>query len=311
MPVPTYDQFVEPILRYLGEHPEGAIARDAHEAIAEGLGLTDQDKAELLPSGVQRIYKNRASWAHHRLKHAGLSSSPKRGFWRVTDKGLAFLKEHPNPLSKQQVTEVVNAYFDVHPRPKPGDALADNLSALDSVQTERLHDSIASPDDRLAQAEAEILEAIATELLETILNSSSEFFESLVLHLLYAMGYGTSRKDLQRVGRSGDGGIDGIISLDRLGLEKIYIQAKRWNENSVSRSHVQSFYGAVAGRGVNKGVFITTSSFSTPAIEFAESIEGIVLIGGFRLTELMIEHNVGVSHRTMKIPKIDTDYFEE
>jgi len=131
-----------------------------------------------------------------------------------------------------------------------------------------------------------------------------------VLDLLHAMGYGTSRTDLQRVGGSGDGGIDGIISLDRLGLEKVYVQAKRW-QNPVGRPEVQGFYGALAGQRANKGVFITTSTFTTQAVEFANSVERIVLVDGKRLTALMTEHGVGVSHRVLKVPKVDSDYFDE
>ena len=131
-----------------------------------------------------------------------------------------------------------------------------------------------------------------------------------VLDLLHKMCYGTSRADLLRVGRSGDGGIDGVISLDRLGLEKVYVQAKRW-QNSVGRPEVQAFYGALAGRRANKGVFITTASFSAQAIEFAASIERVVLVDGNKLAELMIEHEVGVASRPVRVPKIDSDYFEE
>jgi len=152
--------------------------------------------------------------------------------------------------------------------------------------------------------------SVGAELLEAIQNSSPRFFETLVLDLLHAMGYGTSRTDLQRVGRSGDGGIDGIISLDRLGLERVYVQAKRWQQG-VGRPDVQGFYGALAGQRATKGVFITTSTFSAQAVEFAASIERIVLVDGKRLTDLMMEHGVGVSHRALNVPKVDQDYFEE
>ncbi|MEO6409944.1 MAG: restriction endonuclease, partial [Burkholderiaceae bacterium] len=136
------------------------------------------------------------------------------------------------------------------------------------------------------------------------------FFETVVLDLLHRMGYGANRADLQRVGGSGDEGIDGIISLDRLGLEKVYVQAKRW-QSSVGRPELQAFYGALAGQKAKKGVFITTSNYSSQALQFARSVEGIVLIDGSRLTELMIDHEVGVSARAVRIPKIDTDYFDE
>jgi restriction system protein len=139
---------------------------------------------------------------------------------------------------------------------------------------------------------------------------SPEYFETIVLDLLHKMGYGSSRADLLRVGRSGDGGIDGVISLDRLGLEKVYVQAKRW-QGSVGRPDVQGFYGALAGQRANKGVFITTSTFSQQAIDFAKSVERIVLVDGNKLADLMIEHEVGVTLRSLRVPKLDSDYFEE
>ena len=178
------------------------------------------------------------------------------------------------------------------------------------LEQESVQDSVATPDDRLERALTDLRDTTAEDLLETIGRNSPKFFEMLVLDLIHAMGYGASRADLQHAGRSGDGGIDGIISLDRLGLEKVFVQAKRW-QNPVGPESVQAFYGALEGRRANKGVFITTSSFTSGAIEFASLIEKIVLIDGARLAELMIEYGVGVSHRLVKIPKIDSDYFEE
>ncbi|MFM2346257.1 MAG: hypothetical protein RL654_1010 [Pseudomonadota bacterium] len=136
------------------------------------------------------------------------------------------------------------------------------------------------------------------------------FFETLVLDLLHRMGYGANRSDLQRVGGSGDAGIDGIISLDRLGLEKVYVQAKRW-QGTVGRPEIQAFYGALAGQRAKKGVFITTSGYTAQALQFAQSVEGIVLVDGVRLAELMVDHEVGVTARVLKVPKVDVDYFEE
>ena len=169
---------------------------------------------------------------------------------------------------------------------------------------------LASPDDRLGQALEELRQAAESELLELLANVSPAFFETIVLDLLHRMGYGASRADLQRVGGSGDGGIDGVISLDRLGLEKVYVQAKRW-QNSVGRPELQAFYGALAGQKAKKGVFITTSAYTSQALDFAKSVEGIVLIDGTRLAGLMIEYELGVTARAVKIPKIDGDYFDE
>lgn len=299
MTIPTYERFIEPVLRCLARHPDGVSAATAHDAAADALGLTYEQRTERLPSGVQQVYRNRAGWAHDRLKRAGLSSSPKRGFWRLTEAGVEFANGNLGPLSQEQVAHL--ALVSQGSRLRPSDTPVEEADTSTVVE---------SPDDRLDSALEEISEAVADELLESILQGSPKFFEILVLDLLHAMGYGTSRTDLQRVGGSGDGGIDGIISLDRLGLEKVYVQAKRW-QHPVGRPEVQAFYGALAGQRANKGVFITTSEFTGQALDFARSVERVVLVDGTRLTALMIEHAVGVSHRTVKIPKVDSDYFDE
>lgn len=299
MAVPTYDHFIEPVLRHLAAHPDGVRAAEAHDAAAGSLGLSEEARSERLPSGLQYVYKNRAGWAHDRLKRAGLSSAPRRGFWKLTPEGHAFVVRNPGPLTPAQVAEIAEV--------EPGSTLRVGTPGPEPVPPPVV---VESPDDRLDSALGEIRGAVAAELLEAILESSPKFFEVLVLDLLHAMGYGTSRTDLRRVGGSGDAGIDGVISLDRLGLEKVYVQAKRW-QNSIGRPDVQAFYGALAGQRANKGVFITTSTFTAQAVEFAQSVERIVLVDGAKLTELMIEHGVGVSHRTVKVPKVDSDYFEE
>ncbi len=304
MAIPTYDKFIDPMLHYLAEHREGAPASVIYEALASALGIDEQEKLALLPSKTQPIYKNRAGWAHDRLKRAGLSSSPRRGYWKLTDDGVAFVQSHHHPLSPEEVRELTVVDPNVRLRP-----LAEN-DGSETALPEQDAETWATPDDRLENALTELEHSTAEDLLNTIGQAPPKFFETLVLDLLHAMGYGATRADLQHVGRSGDGGIDGIISLDRLGLEKVFVQAKRW-QSSVGREVVQAFYGALAGRRANKGVLITTSSFTPHAVEFARSVERIVLIDGKRLADLMMEYGVGVSHRTIKIPTIDTDYFEE
>jgi restriction system protein len=307
MSVPTYDKFIEPVLRFLASHPEGAPAKDAHEAAADALGVSDADRQELLPSGAQPIYKNRAGWAHDRLKRAGLSSSPRRGFWKITDIGRRFAEEHSAPLNAQEVEQLAIGFMDVRLKPPGG---GESLASPGVVLAPSPGFAVASPDDRLGEALAELRHSVAAELLESLAVVSPSYFESIVLDLLHRMGYGASRSDLQRVGGSGDGGIDGVISLDKLGLEKVYVQAKRW-QGTVGRPEIQAFYGALAGQRANKGVFITTSVYTAQAIEFARSVERIVLVDGPKLAELMIDHEVGVSARTVKVPKIDSDYFDE
>lgn len=303
MPVPTYDLFIEPVMRFLAQHPDGALARDVYDAVADKLGLSESERAELLPSGIQAVYKNRAGWAHDRLKRAGYSASLRRGFWKLTAEGAAFAQATPGPLSERQIEALAKDHKDVRLRPSDGDAGSAVLTDQAEVSAK------ASPDDRLEQALGELRQAVAAELLEQLSQVSPHYFETIVLDLLHRMGYGASRADLRRVGGVGDGGIDGVISLDKLGLEKVYVQAKRW-QSGVGRPEVQAFYGALAGQRANKGVFITTSTFTTQALDFGRSVERIVLIDGARLAELMIDHEVGVTLRPVKVPKLDSDYFE-
>jgi restriction system protein len=305
MTVPTYDQFIEPVLRYLAQQPDGVPARQVHEAAADALGLGDDDRQILLASGAQPMYKNRAGWAHDRLKRAGFSSSPRRGIWQITPTGIRFAADHPAPLAAEQIQRMAREFVDVRLRPT-----ADAGLVAPAVAPPILPNTLASPDDRLGQALMELREAAETELLELLARVSPSFFETIVLDLLHRMGYGANRADLQRVGGVGDAGIDGIISLDRLGLEKVYVQAKRW-QNSVGRPELQAFYGALAGQKAKKGVFIATSAFTAQALDFAKSVEGIVLVDGARLAGLMIDHEIGISSRTVRIPKIDSDYFDE
>jgi restriction system protein len=284
----------------------GLLARDVHDAAAGALRLSETVRAELLPSGVQAVYKNRAGWAHDRLKRAGYSASLRRGYWKLTPpEGVAFARTNREPLSPEAVEDLATRNTDVRLRPSESEEQAAVPRADPMADTP----ATASPDDRLEQALGELKHSVAAELLEVLSQVSPQYFETIVLDLLHRMGYGASRADLQRVGGVGDGGIDGVISLDRLGLEKVYVQAKRW-QGSVGWPDVQGFYGALAGQRANKGVFITTSTFSPQALEFARSVERIVLIDGAKLEELMIEHEVGVTLRPVKVPKLDGDYFE-
>lgn len=303
MTVPTYDKFIEPVLRFLVEHPDGVPAKEAHDAGADRLGLSEADRAQVLSTG-QAVYKNRAGWAHDRLKRSGLSSSPKHGVWKATAEGLAFAAQNVVPLSDELIGTLAGSHLNV-----PISSLPFQEDSVDAP-LDLVEDDVQSPDDRLQAALYEIRSTVAGELLERLLQVSPKFFETVVLDVLHKLGYGTSRSDLQQVGGSGDGGIDGVISLDRLGLEKVYVQAKRW-QGSVGRPDVQGFYGALAGQRANKGVFITTSYFTSQAIQFAGSVERIVLVDGVKLAQLMMDHEVGVSSQTVKLPKIDSDYFDD
>ncbi len=304
MTVPTYDKFIEPILRYLADHPEGAPARDAYEAAAATLMISETDRDELLPSGAQAVYKNRAGWAHDRLKRAGYSASHHRGFWQLTEAGLSLAKKHSGSLPDSLVEEIATVNTEV----KLGGGVVAVTQPENS--TSAIPNPVSSPDDRLEAAVAELRASTRTELIDALSKVTPKFFERIVLDVLHKLGYGMSRADIQHVGRSADGGIDGVISLDRLGLEKVHVQAKRW-QNSVGRPEVQAFYGALAGQRANKGVFITTSTFTAQAVEFAKSVERVVLVDGVKLAELMIDFEVGVTMRPVRVPKLDSDYFEE
>ena len=303
MAVPTYDKFIEPVLRLLSEHAEGMLAKDAHDAAAIRLGLSEDDRAHVLSTG-QAVYKNRAGWAHDRLKRSGFSSSPKHGTWKITPEGAAFAATHAMPLSVEEIEKMASSHLNV--------PLASLIPGAGNTQPtpDFVVDDVQSPDDRLQVALDEIRLSITSELLERLLQVSPKYFETVVLDVLHKLGYGASRSDVQQVGGSGDGGIDGVISLDRLGLEKVYVQAKRW-KTVVGRPDIQGFYGALAGQRANKGVFITTSAFTPQAIQFASSVERIVLVDGVKLAQLMMDHEVGVSSQNIKLPKIDSDYFDE
>jgi len=306
MTVPTYDHFIEPLLRYLAVHADGATVADVYEALAGAMMLTADDRAELLPSGAQAVFKNRIGWAHDRLKRAGLSASPRRGFWKLTPDGAAFASKHKT-ISEDDVERLANVDRTLRLKPQK-DALSDTPPAVEPATPPA---DRASPEERIEAALAEVRDSVARDLLENIGRSPPEFFEKLVLELLHAMGYGTSLSDLQRVGGSGDGGIDGIISLDRLGLEKVYIQAKRW-KNTVGSPEIQGFMGALQLQSPSKGVFITTSSFTKDAKQAAARARGsIVLVDGEQLSALMIDNGVGVSHKALTVPRIDNDYFDE
>jgi len=295
--LPTYDQFIEPILRVLQQYPEGLRAAEVHDAAADYLQLTQEQRSELLSSG-QAVYKNRCGWAHDRLKRAGLSFSPRRGLWQLTNEGAVYAGKHSSAIAEAEIQRIASSNLDA--------PIASKSSKM--VATDEIHAN-ASPDDQLEQALQALRQATAGELLEVLLAVTPSRFEVIVLDVLHGLGYGISRQDLQRVGGSGDAGIDGVISLDKLGLEKVYVQAKRW-QGTVGRPELQAFYGALAGQKAKRGVFITTSSFTAQALDFAKSVEGIVLIDGERLVNLMMDTEVGVTSRTLKVPSLDSDYFE-
>jgi restriction system protein len=302
--VPLPAAFFHAVLRELSKNSDGIRRRDLYELVADAMQLTPAQRAERLPSLTHLRYRHRIGWSLNLLKNAGLIESPAAGVWRISTAGQQLIAKHPSGFD-DDVTRVINR-----------EARASVLRAEDEQEEqEGRRDSgqvlQQPPEERIDAALNEMRGSVAKDLLERISQASPAFFEELVLDLLHALGYGSRSEDLQRVGASGDGGIDGVISLDKLGFEKVYVQAKRW-QGSVGRPEVQGFFGALAGRRAKKGVFITTSTFTREALSFGEQVsDNVVLIDGTRLTQLMIDHGVGVSHyRVVRLPRVDGDYFE-
>lgn len=301
MPIPDFQSLMLPLLRRLGDGAEHSL-RDLITQLAEEFALTDAERKELLPSGQQPVFDNRVGWARTYMKKAGLLESPRRGWVRITPRGLDVLKEQPEriDIAFLERFEEFRAFRALRKTTGPTDQA---LATGDEP----------SPEESLARAYETLKQGVLAELLDQVRQASPAFFERLVVELLVRMGYGGSFQEAARaVGRSGDEGIDGIIKEDRLGLDVLYIQAKRWVQ-PVSRPEIQKFAGALQGHRARKGVFITTSSFSNEAREYVERIDSkIVLIDGERLAELMFEHNVGVSTvGTYSVKKVDNDFFLE
>ncbi len=271
--------------------------------------LSDDERRELLPSGQQPTFDNRAHWARTYLKQAGVLHSPRRGYFKITSRGLDVLRDAPDRIDVDflsQFDEFLEFRSRRGTRTKP--ERPRQPPRLNSIETD-----IETPEETVEAAYQDIRESLATELLQQMKDSSPAFFERLVVDLLVKMGYGGTRKDAgQAIGRSGDGGIDGIIKEDRLGLDIVYIQAKRW-ETQVGRPEIQKFAGALQGQRARKGIFITTSGFSRDAEEYAGTIDTkIILIDGDRLAQFMIDYNVGVTtFATYDLKKVDVDYFAE
>lgn len=297
MAIPGFQALMLPLLQMASDGTVHEVD-EAIEHLAECFKLTDDERKEMLPSGTQRSFNNRVIWARSYMKQAKLLEYPGRSQFRITDRGLKILQTNPPRIDiafLMQFPEFVEFR-------KGNRKAATKESGSDSEQT---------PEEALESSYQSLQESLAQELLDRIKASPPQFFENLVVDLLVAMGYGGSRKDAgQAVGQSGDGGIDGIIKEDRLGLDVVYLQAKRW-EGTVGRPVVQGFAGSLAGYHANKGVMITTSQFSSDAVQYARSIGmKIVLIDGEQLADLMIEHGVGVSQvATYTVKRIDLDYF--
>ena len=300
MSIPDYQSLMLPLLRLAGDNDEH-IFRDAVEELANQLNLSDADRRETIPSGSQPLITNRVGWARTYLKKAGLLESNRRGYFHISKRGLKVLSQDPSEINVDFLRQFPEFLEFQKPKTK----------LVPEMETEEVDSE--TPEERIGLAIQQINQDLATELLETVKANTPLFFERLVIDLLVRMGYGGTRKDAgQAVGKSGDGGIDGIIKEDRLGLDIVYIQAKKW-EAAVSRPEIQKFAGALMGQKAKKGIFITTSGFTANAIAYVSKIESkIVLIDGEELAQLMIDHNIGVNTANIyELKRIDSDYFTD
>lgn len=301
MAIPTYQECMLPILELLADGKQHTL-RQFEDLIIEHFKISPSEQLQMLPSGQMPTFKSRVGWARTYLKKAGLIDSPKRATFEITKEGRDALALNPGLID----VKFLNQY------PKFQEFFKTSKTDLNS-QTVSVPSSNGTPEEILEEAYQTIRNQLASDLLERVLASSPTFFESLVVELLVKMGYGGSRHDAgERVGQSGDGGIDGIIKEDRLGLDTIYIQAKRW-QGTVGRPEIQKFVGALQGQRARKGVFITTSTYTLEASKYVETIDTkVVLIDGKKLSELMIDFGVGVNDMACYVIKrVDTDYFED
>jgi len=301
MTIPDYQTVMLPLLKFSADEQEHSL-RDAIDTLADEFKLTEAERKELLPSGQQEVFNNRVGWARTYMKKAGLLETTRRGHFRITTRGLQVLDKKPPHIDVKFLEQ-----FD---RFQEFRVLRHTRSQNATIEVEEPE---TTPEEALETAYKRLRDNLASDLLQQIRSSSPALFEKVVVELLVKMGYGGSRKDAGRaIGKSGDEGIDGIIKEDRLGLDIIYIQAKRW-ENTVGRPEVQKFAGALQGQRARKGIMISTSSFSQEAHDYASRIESkIVLIDGEQLAQLMIDHNLGVSPlAAYEVKKVDTDYFTE
>lgn len=302
MAVPDFQSFFKPLLDLAADGIEHSI-KEARGWIAENMQLSEEDLAERLPSGTQSTFDNRVAWAKSYFVQAKVLESTKRAHFRITDRGRDLHKQGHERID----IRILNKYpefLEFH-APQKTDKI--------ETQSTEVEEQSSTPEEVLQKAYLSIRNELAAELLQKVKSNTPSFFEDLVVDLMVVMGYGGSRADAgESLGRSGDEGIDGIIKEDRLGLDVIYLQAKRW-EGTVGRPELQKFVGALHGKRAKKGVFITTSTFAKGAIEYVRTIDPkVILIDGKKLAQYMIDFNLGTTTSTIyEIKKIDTDYFHE
>jgi restriction system protein len=301
MTVPDFQSLLRPLLVILDDGEDHAISA-VRERLAECFSLSQADLEERIPSGRVTLFQNRVGWAATYLYRTKLSERPKRAVYRLTERGRRVLAENPDSIDLTVLSQFAELAEFRHPKMKPADG--GELPRITSGDEQ-------TPEERIDSAYLELRSALAADLLDRVLEQSAGFFEKLVLDVLHAMGYGGSNDgSVEQLGRSGDEGVDGVIREDRLGLDLIYVQAKRW-QNVVGRPEIQKFFGALHGQRATKGLFITTSNFSKEAIAYADDVTPrVILVDGRELTELMIDHGVGVATtHVYALKRLDLDYF--
>ena len=302
MAIPDYQAIMLPLLKFASDGKEHSI-EEARGKMASIFSLTDEEKKALLPSGRQTVFSNRVAWAKVYLHHAGILNSPRRGYFQISERGREVLSENPRDLNVKYLERFPEFIEFRTTDKKPKKAAA-------QVQTESNEET---PEEMLESAYQRLRADLTADVLGRLKNCSPEFFERLVVEVLLKMGYGGSRTEAgEAIGASGDEGIDGIINEDRLGLDVIYLQAKRW-QGTVGRPEIQKFVGALHGKRAKKGIFITTGTFSTEALDFVSKIESkVALIDGKQLAGMMIDFNVGVTPQAAyETKRVDSDYFDE
>ncbi len=315
MPIPTYDVLMLPVLRLCAERLWPM--RDLVGRIANELTLSQQEREQMIPSGTMTVITSRVHWAKTYLKQAGLVEQPKRAHVQISARGREVLSRNPAKIDNM-LLQGFKEFRDFLGRTKSEDAPARSLAStqIGSSSTAVAVETVNTPEEQIASASRTLNESLRDALLARVLESNPTFFEGLIVDLLLAMGYGGSRSDAgEQLGGTGDGGVDGVIREDQLGLDRIYLQAKRYQPgNTVGSETVQAFIGALVGKGAQKGVLITTSNFSKAALNVASQSGSLrlVLIDGSELTRLMIRFGVGVrTARTVEIKRVDLDYFED
>ena len=302
MPIPDYQTLMLPVLRLTDDGNEHPVT-DIRNQIADAFQLTPEELSQKLKSG-STLFANRVAWAISYLNKAQLLTLTTRGVYRITDRGATFLKGNPPAITAKNLRQFPE-FINFHGRGDSSDSEAQPSAASDDNDKE-------TPEERLESSFQILRDALAGELLQVLLSGTPAAFEKVVVDLLVAMGYGGSLEDAERVvGRSGDGGIDGVIKQDKLGLDVVYVQAKRWKD-VVGSPEIMKFSGSLTKRHAGKGVFITTSYFSKDALDYVEAIpQKIVLIDGAKLASFMIDHNVGVTPaKSYILKRLDQDYFE-